>query len=135
MAIPVILAQLNLNFYHPSELLMLGSKIVIIIYITYLYLVHRSLLRCTFGKISLKLLITINNPFISIPCTTPQNLENPRLARKVNFEPDKILSRGKSPRKCIYSVAAQYTAKHRAMFGWPPVSDVAEVTKARRETR
>jgi len=30
---------------------------------------------------------------------------------------------------------AQETAKHRAKFGWAPVSDVAAVTKARRETR
>ena len=35
----------------------------------------------------------------------------------------------------MYSVPAQETAKHRAKFGWPPVSDVTEVTKARRETR
>jgi len=42
--------------------------------------------------------------------------------------------RVKSPRKCTYSVPAQETAKHRAKFGWPPVSDVAAVTKARRET-
>jgi len=61
--------------------------------------------------------------------------ENARLGLKVNFAPGKILSRGKSPRKCIYSVAAQETAKHRAKFGWHPVSDVAAVTKARRETR
>jgi len=33
------------------------------------------------------------------------------------------------------SVPAQETAKHRAKFGWPPVSDVAAVTNARRETR
>jgi len=32
------------------------------------------------------------------------------------------------------SVPAQETAKHRAKFGWPPVSDVTAVTKARRET-
>jgi len=30
---------------------------------------------------------------------------------------------------------AQETAKLRAKFDWPPVSDVAAVTKARRETR
>jgi len=60
---------------------------------------------------------------------------NARLGRKVNFAPGKILSGGKSPQKCIYSVPAQETAKHRAMFGWPPVSDFAAVTKARRETR
>jgi len=35
----------------------------------------------------------------------------------------------------LYSVPVQETAKHRAKFGWPPVSDVAAVTKARRETR
>jgi len=88
----------------------------------------------------------------SIPCTTPQSLanagcwstvqkrcqymyENARLGRKVNFAPGKIPSGGKSPRKCIYSVPAQETAKHRTMFGWPPVSDVAALTKPRRETR
>jgi len=61
--------------------------------------------------------------------------ENTRRGRKVNFAPGKILSGGKIPRKCIYSVAAQETAKHRADFGWPPVSDVAAVTKSRRESR
>jgi len=34
----------------------------------------------------------------------------------------------------IYSVLAQETAKDLAKFGWPPVSDVAAVTKPRRET-
>jgi len=53
----------------------------------------------------------------------------------VNFALGKIPSGGKSPRKCIYSVAAQETAKHRAQFGWPPVSDVAAVTKPRRQTQ
>jgi len=54
--------------------------------------------------------------------------ENARLKSKVNFAPIKILSGGKSPRKCIYIVAVQETAKHCAKFGWPPVSDVAAVT-------
>jgi len=35
--------------------------------------------------------------------------------------------------RCTYRVPAQETAKHRAKFGWPPVSDVAAVMKARRE--
>ena len=60
--------------------------------------------------------------------------ENARPGRKVNIARGKIPSRGKSPRKCIYSVGDQETVKHRAKFGWPPVSDVAVVTKARRET-
>ena len=34
----------------------------------------------------------------------------------------------------IYSVSAQETAKDRAKFGWPPVSDVAAVMKPRLET-
>jgi len=42
---------------------------------------------------------------------------------------------GQQPPKCIYNVAAQETAKHRAKFGWLPLSDVAAVTKPRRETR
>jgi len=32
----------------------------------------------------------------------------------------------------VYNVPAQETAKHRAKFGWPPVSDIPAVTKARR---
>jgi len=52
--------------------------------------------------------------------------------RKANFAQGKILSGGKSPQRCIYNVAAQETAKRRAKFGWPPVSDVAAVTKTRR---
>ena len=35
----------------------------------------------------------------------------------------------------VYSLPAEVTAKHRAKFGWPPVSDVAAVTLPRRETR
>jgi len=50
--------------------------------------------------------------------------ENARLGRKVNFAPGKIPFEGKSPRKCIYSVPAQETAKHRAKFVGPPFSDV-----------
>jgi len=34
----------------------------------------------------------------------------------------------------IYSVPVQETAKHRAKFGWPPLSDVAAVMKPTRET-
>jgi len=35
----------------------------------------------------------------------------------------------------VYSVLAQEMAKYRATFGWLPLSDVAAVTKPRRETR
>jgi len=43
--------------------------------------------------------------------------------------------RGQEPQKCIYNVPAKETAKHHAQFGWLPMSDVAAVTKARRETQ
>ena len=54
----------------------------------------------------------------------------------MNFACGKIPSGGKISRNCVYSVPGQETAIHRAKFrcGWPPVSDVAAVTKARRET-
>jgi len=48
--------------------------------------------------------------------------------------PGKIPLGGKIPQKCIYSVAAEEMAKHRAKFGWPPVSDVAAVTNPICET-
>jgi len=70
-------------------------------------------------------------------CVVMVPWENARLGRKVNFAPVKIPSGDNSPQNCIlYSVPAHETdVKHRAKFGWPPVSDVAAVTKARRETR
>jgi len=40
--------------------------------------------------------------------------------------------RGQNPRK--RTVPAQETATQHAKFGWPPVNDVAAVTKSRRET-
>jgi len=52
----------------------------------------------------------------------------------VNFAPGKIPLRARTPEN-IYSVPAQETAKHRAKFGWLPLSDVAAVTKPRCETR
>ena len=77
-------------------------------------------------------------PTARVPCNNPTNTgeANARLGHKVNFARGKIPSGGKSPRKCIiYSVPAQETAKHRAKFAWPAVSDVAAVRKPRRETR
>jgi len=37
--------------------------------------------------------------------------------------------------KCIYSLPAQARTKHCAKFGWLPLSDIAAVTKPRREKR
>ena len=43
--------------------------------------------------------------------------------------------RGQQPQKCMCSVQAHETAKHHAKCGWPPLSNIAAVTKSRRETR
>jgi len=47
----------------------------------------------------------------------------------VNFVPSKIPLRGNSCQKCIYSLPAQVTAKHRAKFGWLALSDVGRCSK------
>ena len=73
-------------------------------------------------------------PAAGVPCSNAANVGVRKTwTYKVNFARGEILSGGKSPRKCIYSVAAQEMAKHRAKFGWPLVSDVAAVTLPRRE--
>ena len=74
-------------------------------------------------------------PLLECRAVTLPISENARLGRKVNFARGEIPSGGKRARKCIYSVPGQETAKHRAKFGWPPINDVAAVTKARLETR
>jgi len=72
-------------------------------------------------------------PLLECRVVTLTTYENARLGRKVNFAPGKIPSGGNIPWKCIHSVPVQETAKHCAKFGWPPVSDVAALTKARCE--
>ena len=80
----------------------------------------------------------------SIPCTMLQSLAMlagavPRsnaanIGERKSWTSGKVLPAGKRLRKCIYSVPAQETAKHRAKFAWPLLSDIAAVTKARCET-
>jgi len=55
--------------------------------------------------------------------------------RKVNFAPGKIPLRSNSRRKSMYSLPAHVRAKHCAKVGWLLLSDVAAVTKPRRESR
>ena len=74
-------------------------------------------------------------PAAGVPCSNAANVGEFKTWTKVNFAPGKIPSGGNSSQICVYSVPAQETAKHHAKFGWPPASDVAAVTKARRETR
>ena len=79
--------------------------------------------------------VRLTRPLLDCRAVTLPIYQNTSLGRKVNFAPGKIPSGAKRLRKCIKSVPAQETAKHRAKFGSPPVSDVAAVTKARRESR
>jgi len=73
-------------------------------------------------------------PLLECRAVTLPVWEKARRGRKVNFARGEIPSGGKSPRKCTYSVLAEETAKRCAKFGWPPVNDVAAVTKPRPET-
>jgi len=71
-----------------------------------------------------------------VPCSNATKIWECKFGGcRVNFAPGKIPQWGKNPRKCIYSVPAQEMAKHRAKFGWLPLSNVAAVTLPRHETR
>jgi len=55
-------------------------------------------------------------PLLHCRAVTLPIYENAKLGRKVNFAPGKIVL-GARTAKCIYSILAQETAKHRAKFG------------------
>jgi len=58
----------------------------------------------------------------------------PNVMAALNFVPGKILLRARAPEN-VYIVPAKETDKHRAKFGWLPLSNVAAVKKPRRKTR
>ena len=70
-------------------------------------------------------------PAAGVPCSNAANIGERKTWTRSEFCTWQNSIR---PQKCIYGVPAQETAKHRANFGWPPVSDVAAVTKPRSET-
>jgi len=85
-----------------------------------------------------------------IPCTMPQTLADPaaglpcsnaaNIGERKTWTQSELCTwrnsvRGKDRQKCLYNVAAQEMAKHSAKLGWPPVNEVAPLTKPRRETR
>jgi len=74
-------------------------------------------------------------PAAGVPCSNAANIEEGKTWTQSEFCTWQNSVRGQEPRKKIYSVPAQETAKHRAKFDWPPMSDIAAVTKPRRETR
>jgi len=69
-----------------------------------------------------------------MPCSNAANIGERKTWAQSEFCIWQNSARGQEPPKCIYSVPAQETAKHRAKFGWLPLSDIAAVTKPRRET-
>ena len=81
-----------------------------------------------------KLLLTQN---ARVPCSNAVNTGERKTWTQSEFCTWQNSVMGQQPRKCIYSVLVQdqETAKHRAKFGWPPLSNVSAVTKPRRETR
>ena len=82
-------------------------------------------------------------PTTRVPCSNAANIgERKTWTQSDFFHMAKFRHGARAPPqkkmyKCrpIYSVPAHETAKHRAKFGWLPLSDVAAVTKSRCETR
>jgi len=74
------------------------------------------------------------SPAAGVPCSNAANIRERKTWTQSEFCTWQNSVKGQKPPKCIYSVPAQETAKHRAKFGWPTVSNVAEVMKPRRET-
>jgi len=79
-------------------------------------------------------LVPRRKPATGVPCSNAANIGERKTWTQSKFCSWRNSVRGQEPPRCIYSVAAQETAKHRAKFGWPPVNDVAAVTKPRCKT-
>ena len=73
-------------------------------------------------------------PAAGVPCSNPAKIRERKTWTQSEFCTWQNSVRGQDPQKCTYSVPAQETAKDRAKFGWPPVSDVA-IQQRSRETR
>jgi len=76
-------------------------------------------------------------PLLECRAVTLLIQESARLGRKVEFWTWQNSVTGQQPPKMysIHNVQAQQMVKHRAKFGWLPLSNVAAVRKPRRETR
>ena len=74
-------------------------------------------------------------PTTRVPCSNAANIGQRKTWTQSEFCTWQNSVTGQEPPKMYYSVPAQETAKHCAKFGWLPLSDVAAVTKPRRETR
>ena len=79
---------------------------------------------------------SLAEPAAEVPCSNAASIGERKTWTQSEFCACRNSVRGQDPPKVyIYSVAAQETTKHRAKLAWPPVNDVAPLTKPRRETR
>ena len=69
-----------------------------------------------------------------VPCSNAANIGVCKTWTQSEFCSWQNSVRGKSPRKCIHGAPAHEMDKAPAKFGWPPMTDVAALTKPRRET-
>jgi len=63
-------------------------------------------------------------PAARVPCSNAANYEKAGLGRKLNFARGKIPSGARAAGNVYIEYQFRETAKYRAKFGWPPVSDV-----------
>jgi len=66
-----------------------------------------------------------------VPSSNVANTGERKIWTQSEFRTWQNSVRGQELQNCIYDVPGQETAKHRAKFGWPPLSDVAAVAKTR----
>jgi len=86
------------------------------------------------NSIPCTMLQSLADPAAGVPCSNAANVERKTwtVGRKVNFARGEIPSGSKSPPYMAYQPRDGQTS---CKCGWPPVNDVAAVTKPRRETR
>ena len=72
-------------------------------------------------------------PAAGVPRSDAANIGERKTWAQSEFSNWQNSAKGQEPPECINSVPAQETAKHRAKFGWPPLSDIAAVMKPRHE--
>ena len=77
---------------------------------------------------------SLSDPAAGVPCSNAASIEERKTWTQSDFFAKFRVGEQEPPKMYIWCTA-QETAKHRAKFGCPPVSDVTAVTKPRRETR
>ena len=78
--------------------------------------------------------VWLQTPAAGVSCSNAANTGERKTWTQSEFCTWQNSVRRQEPPKCVHNVPAHETAKHRAKFGWPPLSDVGAVAKPRRET-